>query len=260
MKKTKILICLGISTIVASASPYVGLQLLGGFIKNEAHLKGFHKNDSTGAMDLFSLSKNANFNRFGFGLFGGYAHQMNEKLAIMGEVDVHFGSKTKTIQFDTQSLNSTATHANENASVKMPFGFGFMPAVSYQIRSNLSGILGLRFSANRFEVKAYHVNVLKGNPNGQILADNTKTEKKFLFGFEPTVGLKYDFSEKVSGRILAGYRFGSRKTMVDNYLNDTAMKNEKAAISGSSTIQEPTASVSINPQGLTVRGTVSYSF
>lgn len=249
MKKTKILICLGVSTIIASASPYVGLQLLGGFIKNEAHLKGFHKNDSTGAMDLFSLSKNANFNRFGFGLFGGYAHQMNEKLAIMGEVDVHFGSKTKTIQFYTQSLNSTATHANENASVKMPFGFGVMPAVSYQIRSNLSGILGLRFSANRFEVRAYHVNA-----NGQTLADNTKTEKKFLFGFEPTVGLKYDFSEKVSGRILAGYRFGSRKTMVDNYLNSTAMKAETVGT------QPPTASVSINPQGLTVRGTVSYSF
>jgi hypothetical protein len=243
MKKISLIAGLiGIS--VLSANPYVGLQLSGNFLKNQAKLGG--KALTPGQPQLFDISSsvNAKLNAAGFGLVLGYAFPVKDKVSLMIEGDVSFTSKKTTFTFDTSTIN-TISHLNEKGYVKASFGFGLMPMVSYHVQDKLSGLFGVRFTANRYEVNGYHLRAGQTTPDALF----TKTEKKFLFGIEPNLGAKYDFSDKVAGRFLVGYNFGSKKTVIENYFNTPA------AIANSAT-----SSISINPKGVVVKAAITCSF
>lgn len=241
----KIGLILGLAGIsVLSANPYIGLQLSDSLLKNQAKLGG--KALTPGQPKIFDItsSTSAKLYGVGFGMVLGYAFPVKDKVSLMVEGDVSFSSKKKPFLFVTRSID-TQSHLNENGYVKMAFGFGLMPMVSYQIKEKISALFGVRFTANRYEVNGYHLKADQTTPDALF----TKTEKKFLFGIEPNLGAKYDFSDKVSGRFLVGYNFGSKKTVVGNYFNTPdAIKNGA------------TSSVSINPKGIVVRAAVTYSF
>lgn len=243
MKKISLIAGLiGIS--VLSANPYMGLQLSGNFLKNQAKLGG--KSLTPGIPELFNItsSVNAKLNTAGVGIVLGYVFPVKDKINLMIEGDVSFTSKKRTFTFDTSSIN-TISHLNENGYVKASFGFGLMPMVSYQIQDKISGLFGVRFTANRYEVNGYHLRADETTPDALF----TKTEKKFLFGIEPNLGAKYEFSDKVSGRFLVGYNFGSKKTVVGNYFNTAAAIDN-----------DVTSSIAINPKGIVVKAALTYSF
>lgn len=251
MKKIMIVSALCATVVSAFAGPYVGLQVGGYFLKNKNELFGKHNNGVKKQMLAFKVGKDTDLNSFRFGILAGYAHKVNEKLSILTDVDFTFGNKKESAIFDTSSLANTLTHTNpkQNVQIKTGIGFGIMPMVSYQIKDKLHGLLGVRLAAKNYEVKGYHE-----NQNGTVHADNVKTEKKYLFSFEPNVGAQYEFSDKVSGRFLVGYNFGSRKTMFNNYMNSPAKKAQGIGT------DLPTAGISINPKGVVVRAMVTYSF
>jgi hypothetical protein len=253
MKKIKILSLITTMTVVASASPYVGVQFGENFLKSNATLTGKSRISGSPSFEDVNISNNKSTNVFRYGLLFGYAHQIREKLHLMIEADVSYGKKVTTVNFDTKTLNTTDSHGNETAIIKTKFGFGLMPMVRYEIKEKISGLFGIRFVGNNYNVKAYHTNAPKtGQPD--IWPDNIKTESKYIFSIEPTIGAQYDFSDKVSGRLTAGYSFGSSKTVVGNYLNDVTQKDLAVGA------QAPTASVSINPKGIVVKAALTYSF
>ena len=250
MKKIKILAMLCTTAVVATASPYVGIQVGDYFLKNKQEMKVKSLIGGLTQLEEATISKDADLNGIRFGIIAGYAHKIKEKVDLLIEGDIIFGNKKKTIKYDTSSLNTSLTHRNENASIKTGLGFGIMPALRFQINDKLHGLVGLRFAAKNYEVKAWHIN----RRATTAAADNMKTEKKYLFSFEPNVGAQYDFSDKVSGRFMLGYNFGSRKNMIDNYLNSTAMQNQ--AVNN----VKPSASSSINPKGIVIKAMITYNF
>lgn len=250
MKQIKILSLITAMTVVV---PYVGVQFSENFLKSNAKLTGKSRIMGRTSFEDVNISNNKSTNVFRYGILFGYAHQIREKLHLMVEADVSYGKKDTTVKFNTKTLNTTRSHANETAIIRTKLGFGLMPMVRYEVKDKISGLFGIRFAGNNYNVKAYHTNAPKpGQPD--IWPNNIKTESKYIFSIEPTIGAQYDFSDKVSGRLTTGYSFGSSKTVVGNYLNDAS---QKALTVGT---QAPEALVAINPKGIVVKAALTYSF
>ena len=244
----KIIVALLATSSIMIAKPYAGLKL--GFSKTQLNTKlsGTDYIDQANTVGSFSLSQKMSINSMAFGLLVGTTFKINDKTSAFIEGDWEYlGGKTKKESLDTLPNNADNALANEYVTVRAKNSFGFMPGVEFSFNEKVSALFGLRFNMTQFHVRAYHkASVLNG---GAEHKDNHKSQSKFLFGVEPTLGAAFKINDKMGARLTVGYNFMQSKKVVSDYMQQDSAAARAIA-----------PDVTIKPRGFNVRLAMTYSF
>lgn len=242
----KIITALLATTSIMIAKPYTGLKL--GFSKTQTNTK-FSGNDAdtdnNNAAVPFSFKQKMSINSMTFGLLVGTTFKINDKTLAFVEADWEYlGGKSKKTELDLVESSDANVLRDENITVRAKNSFGFMPGVDFAFNEKVSGLFGLRFNMTQFHARAFH-----RNGDGNQYISNEKSQSKFLFGVEPTLGAAFKINNKMTARLTAGYNFMQSKKIITDYAQrDTAP------------MRAASPDVTIKPRGFNVRLTTTYSF
>lgn len=242
----KVIACVYITLSIVNAKPYLGGQVGISLLNNAILVKG---NDYINNK-AYPISKEFFFKTDALivGIIGGYSFEKSSVFEPFIEVDYSYSGSKKTksnLDYYEDAADSGNDLRNERISASLNHSVGFMLGINVSLTENLSGILGLRFVMNQVEIKGAHVT----GTTGLIRSDNSKNEKAFVFGVEPTIGAKYDFTNNISGRITVGYHVGQKKRIVSNYISQPILTNDGV-----------NASVSVKPRGVVIKTALIWNF
>jgi len=242
----KIITALLVTTSIMIAKPYAGLKL--GFSKTQTNTKlsGLDADTNNNNAHLpFSSNQKMSINSMGFGLLMGTTFKINEKTSAFIEGDWEYlGGKTKKVNLDMLPDTPNNALARENVTVRAKNSLGFMPGVDFAFTEKVSGLFGLRFNMTQFHVRAFHINA-----NGAQFTANEKSQSKFLFGVEPTLGAAFKINDKMAARLTVGYNFMQSKKNISDYMQYDSPGARAAS-----------PDVTIKPRGVNVRVAMTYSF
>lgn len=243
----KILTCLTLTTCLLSAKAYIGGQIGLSILNNTAQTKG---DDFINGNTRYRFTNEASFknNAFMAGFLLGWSFEKKGVFQPFLEADYSYSGSKKTkhnLDYYEDGRNTDNDLRKERISVAIKHSFGFMPGINIAITDKLSGLLGIRFAMTQFEVSGAHVT---GNTD-LIRSDNSKKSKAFIFGVEPTIGAKYDFTNNFSARVTVGYHVGQKKKVVNNYIGQPLLTNDGI-----------NAGISIRPRGVVVKAALIYTF
>lgn len=243
MKKT-ILSALLVGSAL-QAAPYVGIQ--GTFSNHKAYAKLQGKDQINNNTPVrFSKGFGLHQNALGFGGIIGY--EMKFTSVFSGFIEANYTyfnshkakSNIDVYEYDFQLPNRLE---KEQVAVRMRHQFGVMPGINIAITDNLAGIMACGLTMTQYSVTGGH------NSGTRIRPDNMKSKKAFIFGVEPTLGIKYKFNNRLSTRLNVGYNIGQSKRVIDNYIGNPPLVN--AGMS---------SSVWIKPRSVNIRVAVIFDF
>lgn len=240
MKKI-LLLC---STLCLTAKPYVGLELGVLKAKNIATIKGVDAKEGTFAPFSYSVDESYRHNSMLISVIAGYSFQKLGNLTSFIEADIRHISSKKSKNLDYDHTPDGNVLEAEAIRIQMGHGFGFMPGADLAITEKLSALIGVRFNITQYEVSAGHA-----SPDGTIRSDNSSKKKTYIFGVEPTLGVKYNFTNNLSARITVGYNIGQRKRVINNYIGQQEMVNEGLS-----------ARVYVRPRGVALKAALIWNF
>ncbi|CAO5679317.1 MAG: hypothetical protein NEHIOOID_01032 [Holosporales bacterium] len=270
-----ILIALGMS--VAQAKFYAGVKTTYSIQKNNHELSNISdfvqkKDDSRKNLtdeDVLDLDKDIDLNpttpgklevndhqrRFksksmNFGILAGYTFENLHKVyKPYVEIDVDLKSQKNSVSNidfipDEPGHESTNALNNESFQVKSGPVFGLTLGVEAPITESLSALIGARLNVSRYTATAEHTQ----NDESDLPA-NKQQKSAYLFGVEPTLGLKYKINEKVAVRGSVGYNFGQTKGIIKNYVSDFGTADKRTA-----------AGLTLKPRSLNFSVALIYTF
>lgn len=235
------------STFAVFAKPYFGLELGTLISKNIATIKGIDAPRPVFGFGnpAYSFSKDENFqnNSMILGAIVGYSFSKFGNLAPFVEADVRHCSSKKEKNIDYDEISGENFLDNETIRIKVGHGFGFMPGVDLAITEKLSALIGVRFNVTQYEVSASHTE------GGVIHPADSHKKRTYIFGVEPTLGVKYSFTNNLSTRVTFGYNIGQRKRVINNYIGEQTLVNDGI-----------NAGISIRPRGVVIKAALIYTF
>ena len=242
----KIISVLALTACTVSAAPYIGGGIGYSSMKANQNLKGKDNNVLGGDQQLpFDVKEKARLSHVTLGLLAGWNFKLTPKMNLLLEADLEIGSK-KTTKKNINPVPNVAPAEkyldNLEISVSKKHGFGFMPAVEFNVTDKFAALFGLRLNMTQYRVTV--------NDNGVGVAPhNAASKKAYVFGWEPTLGGKFAFNEKLSARLTVGYNIGQKKTIHSNFVNEPNAAADNAS-----------AGISVKPRGVNVRAAMIYSF
>ncbi|HCU06817.1 MAG TPA: hypothetical protein DIC42_04460 [Holosporales bacterium] len=238
----KIISVLALTACTVSAAPYIGGGIGYSSMKANQNLKGKDNDIAAGNQELpFDMKEKARLSHLTFGLLAGWNFKLTPKMNFLLEADLEIGSKKTTKKNIDPSIGAGWLN-NLEISVSKKHSFGFMPAVEFNVTDKFAALFGLRLNMTQYRVTV--------NDNGVGVAPhNAASKKAYVFGWEPTLGGKFAFNEKLSARLTVGYNIGQKKTIHSNFVNEPNAAADNAS-----------AGISVKPRGVNVRAAMIYSF
>jgi opacity protein-like surface antigen len=235
-KMKKIISALALTACTLSAAPYIGASIGYSSMAANQNLKG--SDTSVNKQLPFDMKEKARLSHVTFGLLGGWNFTLNPKMSLLLEADFEVGSKKST----KKEIDPTANGYLDNLeiSVSKKHGFGLMPAIAFNVTDKFSALFGLRLNMTQYRVT---VSDHKAAPH------NAASKKAYVFGWEPTLGGKFAFNDKISARLTVGYNIGQKKTMHSNFINKQVQVADHVS-----------AGIAVKPRGVNVRAAMIYSF
>jgi len=248
MKKIILSVLLFCSAL--QAAPYIGVQGTYAHHKANAKLQGkdWVNRSATNAGRPCRVSKSFGLHQGALGLGAVVGYEKNFTPVFSGFIEANYtyfnSHKSKNnIDVYDDDFNITNELAKEQVSLRMRHQFGMMPGINIAITENLSGVMACGLTMTQYSVTGAH------NSGTRVWPENMKSKKAFIFGVEPTLGLKYKFSNRMSTRLTVGYNMGQNKRIVDNYIGESDLVN--AGVN---------SSVWIKPRSLNIRAAVIFDF
>ncbi len=229
------------------AAPYVGVQ--GTYANHNANAKLQGRDEIHENIRIYArFFKNIGLHQgaLGGGIVTGYETKIGSVFSGFAEVNYTYLNSHKAksnIDVHDGDLNTGNELEKETVSVRMRHQFGVMSGINIAITDNLAGVMACGLTMTEYSVTGGHDSGTRVGP------DNMKSNKAFIFGVEPTLGLKYKFSNRISTRLTVGYNMGQSKRIVDNYIGEAALANVGI-----------NSSVWIKPRSLNIRAAVIFDF
>jgi len=229
------------------AAPYVGLQ--GSYFGHQSNIKLKGKdfvpvNNYVRFLNVQKMRQNA----LGLGMLIGYNYRINFVFSGFVEAGYTYLNSHKLKRnidvLEEEGLPIRNQLDDEKVSIRIRHQISMVPGFYISILDNLSGIMACGLTVTQYCVTAAHA-----APGGNIRCDNIKTKRSFVFGIEPTLGVQYKTSDKVSTRLTVGYNIGQNKRVIDNYIGSPGL-SEKGVRSG----------VWIKPCSLNIRAAMIFEF
>jgi opacity protein-like surface antigen len=238
----KIISMLVLTACTLSAAPYVGADIGYSSMKANQNLKGKDNDLLAGNQEIpFDMKEKARLSHVTFGLLAGWNFKVGSKVNLLLEADLEVGSKKSTKKNIDPSVGGGYLNDLE-ISVSKKHGFGFMPTVELNVTDKFAALLGVRFNMTQYRV------TVRDNGN-DVFPHNTSSKKAYVFGWEPTVGGRFAFNDKLSARLTVGYNIGHKKTIHSNFVNEPTAVGDNVS-----------AGISVKPRGVNVRAAMIYSF
>ena len=244
------LITFALASVSAFSQNYLGVQINTSNKKISATLKG---KDYINEQYLFGVTSNQQFhkNTLGFGLIIGKHIASYKHFQHFMEFDylyTNYEVIKKNIDMYSdpyEVIGSDNFLKNESISIHGKHKMGIFIGTNIEIYDKLQGVIGLKISAEQCTVKASHTTHVTQAVNPL----NVTKKSLFVFGVEPTIGVKLALSEQFFCRLTTSYSLASRKKIISNYLggrvpNSIGVKND----------------VYLRPSGLNIQASIHHLF
>ncbi|CAO4841475.1 MAG: hypothetical protein CNLJKLNK_01103 [Holosporales bacterium] len=203
-----------------------------------------------GKADIQNHQRRFKSKSMNFGVLAGYTFENLHKVyKPYVELDVDLKSQKNSVSNidlipDEDQHESTNALNNESFQIKSGPVFGLTLGVEAPITESLSALIGARFNVSRYTATAEHIQ----NDASQLPA-NKQQKSAYLFGVEPTLGLKYALNEKIAIRGSVGYNIGQTKGIIKNYVTDFGTMDKRTS-----------AGLTLKPRSLNFSVALIYTF
>lgn len=241
----KIFLTLLLTSTLLSATPsfYMGAKIGYSSMQTNLHVKGLDHDAISGDLFSFLHKEKLRLSAVTFGVLSGVSYKISDKTSSFVELDFGYAKKKSKRRNIAMKANNQAgaTLNNETFSVTQGHALGIMPGLEFGLNEKISCVAGVRLKVTQYQVSAAS--------KAPRSLGNKEKKKVLMFSFEPTIGLKYAVTEKISTRLTVGYSFAKRKKITRNYIKNESDLNEGEY-----------AAVYINPRGINVNVAAIYTF